>query len=202
MSTWPRFNVAVRLLLAAGALLLLASCSSVAPVVKVGLVAPFEGRERAVGYDAIYAARLAVRELNEAGGVGGYRVALVALDDGGQTDLAQQTAASLAIDPGVVAVVGHFLPATTSAALPVYAESGLATLAIGPEPFAPADPTSLSPDFIAAYEAVTPFDEQAGPYAGPTYAAFQQIWAALAEAERAAGVIDRNTVRDALLALE
>lgn len=201
MSIWPRFNVVVSLM-AVGALLLLASCSSVAPVVKVGLVAPFEGRDRAVGYDAIYAARLAVRELNEAGGVGGYRVALVALDDGGQMDLAQQTAASLAIDPGVVAVVGHFLPETTGTSQSIYMEGGLATLAIGPEPFAPVDPVTLSPEFIAAYEAVTPFDEQAGPYAGPTYAAFQQIWAALAEAERTGGVIDRNSVREALLALE
>ncbi|MCP5097251.1 MAG: ABC transporter substrate-binding protein, partial [Chloroflexi bacterium] len=64
-------------------LFLLIGCASVAPVVKIGLVGPFEGQHRAVGYDVIYSARLAVREINAAGGIGGHRVALVALDDSG-----------------------------------------------------------------------------------------------------------------------
>ena len=34
--------------------MILSGCASVKPVVKIGLVAPFEGRARAVGYDAIY----------------------------------------------------------------------------------------------------------------------------------------------------
>jgi ABC-type branched-subunit amino acid transport system substrate-binding protein len=50
-------------------LLFLTNCTSVAPVVKVGLVGPFEGRHREIGYDAIYSARLAVREINQAGGI-------------------------------------------------------------------------------------------------------------------------------------
>ena len=45
-------------------LLLLLGCASVRPVIKIGLVAPFEGRDRAIGYDAVYAARLAVRQAN------------------------------------------------------------------------------------------------------------------------------------------
>ena len=73
------WNAAARVFLLALALLA-AGCASVDPVVKIGLVAPFEGRQRAVGYDAIYSARLAVREINAAGGVGGHRVVLVALD--------------------------------------------------------------------------------------------------------------------------
>lgn len=201
MNIWRKSNAVVSLL-AMSLLLVMAACTSVAPVVKIGLVAPFEGRDRAIGYDAIYAARLAVREINAAGGIGGYRVALVALDDGGQTDLAQQTAASLTIDPGVVAIVGHYLPDTTDAALPVYEDGGLAAIEIGPEPFVPTDPATLPLQFTEAYEAVTPFDEVAGPYAGPTYAAFQQIWAALAVAERTGGVDNRNAVREALLGLE
>ena len=38
--------------------MILSGCASVKPVVKIGLVAPFEGRARAVGYDAIYACLL------------------------------------------------------------------------------------------------------------------------------------------------
>ncbi|MEW5989660.1 MAG: ABC transporter substrate-binding protein, partial [Chloroflexota bacterium] len=106
-------------------LVLLTACGRTAPVVKIGLVGPFEGRYRPVGYDVIYSARLAIRESNLAGGIGPYRVALVALDDGGDAELAQATAASLVIDPAVVAVIGHWRPETTTAAAPVYQVAGL-----------------------------------------------------------------------------
>jgi ABC-type branched-subunit amino acid transport system substrate-binding protein len=181
---------------------LLSACASVKPVVKIGLVAPFEGRERAVGYDAIYAARLAVRQANAAGGIGGYRVTLVALDDRGDPELASQTAAALVVDPQVVAVVGHYLPATTAAAAEVYAKAGLPLLPAGAPPFAAADPAALPLDFVAAYEAVTPFDETPGPYAGPTHDAFALLWAALAQAEETGGGITRATVQEALGGLE
>ena len=108
-----------------GSLLALSGCQSVAPVVKVGLVAPFEGRYRDIGYDVIYSARLAVREINEAGGIGGTRVALVALDDNGNPEFAQATANSMVIDPAVVAVVGHWLPETSGVSAPIYAQNNL-----------------------------------------------------------------------------
>lgn len=185
------------LLLAAGLVLLLGGvgCSSVAPVVKVGLVAPFEGRERAVGYDVLYSARLAVREINAAGGIDGTRVALVALDDGGRAEFAAQTAASLLIDPNVVAVVGHWLPETTAVARPLYADGGLAFLAGGAVPFTAGDPAALPAPFVAAYTAVTPFDELPGPYAGAAYEAFNLLWAAMAEAQVQSGRIDRTAVQ-------
>lgn len=194
-------NAVARFLLVA-ALFLITGCASVDPVVKIGLVAPFEGRYRAIGYDAIYSARLAVREINQAGGIGGHRVALVALDDRGDEEFARTAAASLAIDPGVVAVVGHYLPETTAAAESVYGDHGLALLAAGQEPFAATDPAALSPEFREAYAAVTPFEETAGPYAGPTYEAFELLWSALAKAEQTTGAIDRDSVQDALRALE
>ncbi len=67
------------------ACLLLSSCAfpgSVKPTVKIGLSAPFEGLYRDLGYEVLYATRLAVRERNAAGGVAGrYLVELVALND-------------------------------------------------------------------------------------------------------------------------
>ena len=102
---------------------LLSACQTAPPVVKIGLVAPFEGQNRPVGYDAIYSARLAVREINEQGGIGGNYVALVALDDSGDPQLAQETAHSLVLDPAVVAVIGHGLPETSAAAQPIYEEA-------------------------------------------------------------------------------
>lgn len=194
-------NVAGRVILLL-ALLVLSGCASVAPVVKVGLVAPFEGRHRAIGYDAIYSARLAVREINQAGGIGGYRVALVALDDGGEREGAMGAAASLVIDPDVVAVVGHYLPETTTAAATLYDRHGLAFLPAGEPPFAPVEVATLPPDFLRSYAAVTPFDETAGPFAGPTYDAFRLLWSALAVAEETTGSIDRASVQNALGGLE
>jgi ABC-type branched-subunit amino acid transport system substrate-binding protein len=99
------------------------------PVVKIGLVAPFEGRDRDVGYEVIYAVRLAVREVNAAGGVAGYTIELTALDDGGDPNQAIEQAHKMAADPAILAVVGHWLDRTTYYAGPVYAEEGLPILA-------------------------------------------------------------------------
>jgi ABC-type branched-subunit amino acid transport system substrate-binding protein len=112
-------------------LLALVCCAPllVRPTVKLGLVAPFEGRYRYVGYDVIYAVRLALREVNAAGGVGGYSVELVAYDDGADPAMAIEQARKLAVDPEVVAAMGHFREETTSAALNVYADAGIALVA-------------------------------------------------------------------------
>ena len=174
--------------------LALAGCASVGPVVKVGLVAPFEGRHRAIGYDALYSARLAVRELNATGGINGTRVALVALDDGGIPEFAAAAADSMIVDPNMVAVVGHWLPETTAISEPRYDENGLVFIAGGQAPFQPGDPAQLSEEFIASYTAVTPFDETPGPYAGPAYDAYQALWQLLDHAQDRYGEITRETV--------
>ncbi|MEA3396601.1 MAG: ABC transporter substrate-binding protein [Chloroflexota bacterium] len=119
-------------------LFLLSAClpPALPPVLKIGLVAPFEGRYRYVGYDAIYAARLAVREINERGGAGGYRLELVAYDDRGDAELAHTAAHNLAVDPAVVAVLGHYRQESTLAAQTIYAAAELPLLAIGAWPAA------------------------------------------------------------------
>jgi branched-chain amino acid transport system substrate-binding protein len=116
----------------------LAGCrvvGSVRPTVKIGLVAPFEGRYRYVGYDLFPAVRLALREVNASGGVRVgtrlYGIELVAYDDGADPEMAVLQARKLALDPDVIAVIGHFREDTTRAALPVYAEAGLALVSPG-----------------------------------------------------------------------
>lgn len=195
-------NAVARWLLGTSLLALTVACGSVEPVVKIGLVAPFEGHQRAIGYDAIYSARLAVREVNEAGGVAGHRVALVALDDRGDPKLANETAMALVIDPALVAVVGHYLPETTEAARDVYANGSLPLLAAGEPPFDASDAAALPADFLSAYAAVSPLDETAGDFSGPTYDAFQLLWSALAVAEERDGEVTRATVQAALRGLE
>ena len=132
-----RFRCASRvwcaLLLVFAGLFTLTACfpPSLPRVIKIGLVAPFEGRYRYVGYDAIYAARLAVREINAADGVGGWSLELVAYDDRADPEFAHTTARNLIIDPDVVAVIGHYRQASTDAASAVYAEAGMPLLAVG-----------------------------------------------------------------------
>jgi len=109
--------------------LALVGCTVTKPIIKIGLVAPFEGLYRDVGYDAFYAVKLALREWNEAGGVEGYMVELVALDGGGDPDQASGQASELILDPLVMGVIGHFDDQTTLAASPVYQEGGLALIA-------------------------------------------------------------------------
>lgn len=98
---------------------------SVPPVVKIGLVAPFEGLYRAEGYDALYAVKLAVREANTSWELGKYRLELVALDDKNLPSEAIVAAGKISLDPDVMGVIGHLSEETTLAALPIYARHHL-----------------------------------------------------------------------------
>ncbi len=111
-------------------LILLAACVPVVrPTIKIGLVAPFEGRYRDLGYEVIFAVRLAVREANRVGGVAGYSIDLISLDDSGDEAMAVEQARKLATDPQLVGAIGHWLDATTLAAAPEYERAGVALVA-------------------------------------------------------------------------
>jgi branched-chain amino acid transport system substrate-binding protein len=113
----------------------LGSCSfpgSVKPTVKIGLAAPFEGLYRDQGYEVLHAVRLAVRNRNEAGGVSGrHLVELVALNDFNEVEESRLQAGEMAADPGVLVVLGGWLPETAKAAAPEYRRKNLAFLAPG-----------------------------------------------------------------------
>ncbi len=132
-----------------GLALLIMGCGGTRPTVKLGLVAPFEGRYRELGYEVIYAVRLAVREANAAGGVAGYSVELTALDDSGNPAQAREQAAKLITDPQLVAVIGHWLDETTASAADSYAAAGLPLLATAPRPALPAGSVRLYPSQAA-----------------------------------------------------
>ncbi|MFZ5919227.1 MAG: branched-chain amino acid ABC transporter substrate-binding protein [Chloroflexota bacterium] len=103
---------------------------STVPLFKIGLVAPFEGRFRARGYEVLYGVRLAVRQWNATAGQG-YRIELVALDDGADPAAAVGQVRELAIDPDVLGVIGHFDEGATLAAAAEYAAQRLALIAPG-----------------------------------------------------------------------
>ncbi len=80
-------------------LLLLAGCGTPASMYRIALLGPFEGRYREIGYDAYYAAKLALSD------EGDQALELLALDDGGTPDSARARAVALAADPRVKAVL-------------------------------------------------------------------------------------------------
>ena len=102
---------------------LLVSCGSVRPVVKIGLLAPFEGLQRRTGYATLAAMRLAISEADSA-------VALIplALDEGADPETARRSAQKLLLAQDLGAVVGPTTPASlavvgdviTTHALPWY----------------------------------------------------------------------------------
>jgi branched-chain amino acid transport system substrate-binding protein len=109
---------------------MLAACyGSTQPVVKIGLIAPFEELYRADGYAALHAVRLAVEQRNAAGGVAGRQVALVALNDNGRADEAALQARKLGLDQDVMGVIGPLQLDTARGAAPEFARQELPWIA-------------------------------------------------------------------------
>jgi hypothetical protein len=93
---------------------ILAACTPTPPVVKIGLVAPFEGIYRERGYEALAAMRAAIAEAE----TGGIQIMPLALDMGDDPEIARRTVAKLMADPTVRAVVGPLTPQTAAAVFP------------------------------------------------------------------------------------
>lgn len=109
-------------------LLALMGCSSARPTLKIGLIAPFEGIHRPLGYEVLAAVKLAVQERNAAGGVAGVGIELVALNDDGVPATAARQVAALAADPDVMAVIGPWQAETAQAAAAALQSAGLAAI--------------------------------------------------------------------------
>jgi branched-chain amino acid transport system substrate-binding protein len=103
-----------------------------APVVKIGLIAPFEGLGRPLGYEVLPAVKLAVAEANAGGQLGRYQVMLTALNDDLDAAAAASAAAALSQDADLLAVVGPWSQPTAAAALPVLSRAGIPALAAAP----------------------------------------------------------------------
>ncbi len=114
--------------------LLLVSCGlaafslpgDAAPVVKLGVIGPFEGRGRDLGYAVLPAIKEAVAEANASGSLGRYRVTVAAFNDNLDPVTAGEQALALGLDRDVFGVVGPFSPGTAAAAEPVLRRSHLA----------------------------------------------------------------------------
>ena len=117
--------------------LALASClpSSTRPVVKIGLIAPFEGLHRRAGYEALGAMRAAIADSEAVIQAAGVDVLPLALDDSNLPVRAYDAANKLLMDPSVGAIIGPLTPSTVQAAADVIAPRNVLWLA----PFAVAE---------------------------------------------------------------
>lgn len=95
MALGAKFRTALLLLLLPSAL---ASCDTGLPR-KITLLAPFEGQYREIGYNALYAIRLALAD------AGSKDAQLLAVDDGGTVASAIKRIKALNIDPAVAAII-------------------------------------------------------------------------------------------------
>lgn len=174
------------------ALLAAACSSSTQPIIKLGMIAPFEELYREDGYAALHAVKLAIGERNAAGGIAGRQVALVALNDNGRPDEAAMQAAKLGIDRDVLGVVGPLRESTGAAAGPVLSADGLPWLSLAAQ-----TPSDFAPpaDFVAAYRSLAGADPT--PQAVSAYDAANRLLDAMERAGRA-GPLTRDTVRLAL----
>jgi len=110
---------------------LLSACAmpgDAAPVVKIGVIAPFEGAGRPLGYAVLPAIKAAVAEANASGKLGRYQVMVVAFNDDLYGPTAAAQAKALALDPEVLGVVGPWSEETAAAVGPILAGVSLPAL--------------------------------------------------------------------------
>jgi hypothetical protein len=186
----------------AGCALLLTACNfpgSVKPTVKIGLSAPFEGLYRTLGYEALYAVRLAVQQRNQAGGLGGrYLVEFVALNDFNEAGEAVVQARKMAVDAGVLGVLGGWSPETARVSSIEYGRLGLAFLSPGGNLSESQPSPPVGADFEADYEALSG-GEPPGPVAVWAYWEANRLLDAIEAATRLEGKPTRGGVQEALV---
>lgn len=166
-------------------LLLLSACTArgnAAAVLKIGLIAPFEGIGRTLGYEILTACRQAVDEANARDLLDGRRVVLVALNDDLDPDVARAQVRVLAQDSGVIGAVGPFTSETARSAAAEGGAAGVPLLVAAPLADAPAGVASLCPTTEEVAAAVhrragcgVACSERAAFYPGDALAAVREL---------------------------
>ena len=110
---------------AAIALLAAAAQGARADDIKIGMSGPTSGAEAYFGTTWMNGAELAIKEVNDAGGIDGRKVVLVRLDDQGDPKQGTLVAQRFCDDEAMLAVVAHFNSGVTIPASDVYNRCGM-----------------------------------------------------------------------------
>jgi branched-chain amino acid transport system substrate-binding protein len=114
----------------------LSGCNRIPDTIKIGVAQPLSGDLAESGKDMANGVQLAINELNKQGfKVDGKTITLemIAMDDKSSPEEGKKIAQAL-VDAGAVAVIGHMNSDVSIAAAPVYAQKGIAELAISTNP--------------------------------------------------------------------
>jgi branched-chain amino acid transport system substrate-binding protein len=123
----------------------------------IGYAGPLTGSQAAVGIDLWRGAELAALHYNRQGGVLGYKVVIVPLDDQADGEVAVEVARQL-VEQRVKAVVGHYSSGATLPASAIYAAAGIlevTTMASNP---------TISQQGLTTFFRVCPVDSVQGPF--------------------------------------
>jgi branched-chain amino acid transport system substrate-binding protein len=115
---------------------LLQGCDGIPSTIKIGVAQPLSGDLAVQGQDLLNGVNLAVAELNQDGfNIKGKPVKLevVAVDDKANAETGRAVAQQL-VQAGVAAVIGHLNSGVSIAAAPIYADKGIAQMAISTNP--------------------------------------------------------------------
>lgn len=105
--------------------------SEKADVVKIGVAVPLTGASAEDGNAIKNGVNLAVKEINDKGGINGKKIDVVIEDDKGDPSEAATVANKLAQDKSVSALVGHFNSSCTLAGAPIYNQAGIVSVSPG-----------------------------------------------------------------------
>jgi branched-chain amino acid transport system substrate-binding protein len=123
-------------LLLAACCLLLAACGAPKEPTKgeviVYVAAPLSGFQANAGQTVLGGARLAAEQINRAGGLLGYKVTIISMDDESDSevavDIAQQIQGDLSEGRNVLGVIGHLNSGQTLAAMEIYKDLSLVVI--------------------------------------------------------------------------
>lgn len=105
--------------------------SSSADTIKIGWYGPLSGSAASVGVSGETAVKLAVKQINEAGGVLGKQVELVEYDDQGNTEVSVKNVTRLIEQDQVVGIVGSHLSASVLATSAINEEAQIIQMGTG-----------------------------------------------------------------------
>ncbi|MBF0417197.1 MAG: ABC transporter substrate-binding protein [Magnetococcales bacterium] len=101
---------------------------------RIAVVAPFNGPDKAQG-DAMYrGVSLLVHQINRQGGIQGRMLGVEKIDEGDGSETAMKAARQAENNPDVVGVVGHWNGASAAKAIPLYGEKALPAILMSSAP--------------------------------------------------------------------
>lgn len=126
-----------------------------ADTIKIGVAGPHTGDLAPYGIPTKEAVELIADQVNDAGGVLGKQLEILAADDQCKPEIATSVATKL-ISQGVNLVIGHVCSGATKAALGIYKEANI--IAISPSATNP--PLTQSGEYPNFFRTIAPDDEQ------------------------------------------